>query len=87
MPPGVRQSKRVKAAAPAAEIPHGVSTRSGKQQQTTQQQAANEQQPGEGDQTPQSPLVDWSTRDGEHEGGGAHDDEMAPGTNGGKLLC
>ena len=87
MPPGVRQSKRVKAAAPAAEIPHRVSTRSGKQQQTTQQQAANEQLPGEGDQTPQCPLVDWSTRDGEHEGGGAHDDEMAPGIDGGKLLC
>ena len=87
MPLGVRQSKRVKATTPAAEIPHGVSTRSGKQQQTTQQQAANEQLPGEGDQTPQGPLVDWSTRDGEHEEEGAHDDQVAPGTDGGKLLC
>ena len=82
MPPGVRQSKRVKAATPAVEIPPGVSTRSG-----TQQQAANELLPGEGDQTPQGPLVDWSTMDGEHEEEGAHDDQVPPGTDGGKLLC
>ena len=87
MPPGVRQSKRVKAAAPAAEIPHGVSTRSGKHQQTTQQQAANELLPGEGDQTPQSPFVDWTRSDDEHEEEGAHDDQVPPGIDGGKLLC
>ena len=82
MPPGVRQSKRVKAAAPAAERPPRVSTRSG-----TQQQAANELLPGDGDQTPQSPFVNWTRSDDEHEEEGAHDDQVAPGTDGGKLLC
>jgi len=41
-PGGVRQSKRVKAGGPAAERTSGVSTRSGKWPQTSQEEVANQ---------------------------------------------
>ena len=53
-PGGVRQSKRVKAGGPAAERTSGVSTRSGKRPQTSQEEVANQQLPREFIETPQS---------------------------------
>jgi len=53
-PGGVRQSKRVKASGPAVERTSGVSTRSRKRPQTSQEEAANQQLPQECVETPQS---------------------------------
>ena len=84
---GVRQSKRVKAGGPAAERTTGVSTRSGKQPQTTQEEVANQQLPQECVETPQShedverptsPFVDLSLED---------NDQQSQPTDGGKFLC
>ena len=90
-PGGVRQSKRVKAGGPAAERTSGVSTRSGKRPQTSQEEVANQQLPQECVETPQShedverptsPFVDWSPEDNDQ-----HDDQQSQPTDGGKFLC